>query len=834
LRSLAVLLLLLFTLWGVVKLYEDEIKAQIIKQLNTQLLSPVKVSGPIYVSLFEIFPHVSLSFRQLELQGLNAQQQPAGELAKIDRLSLSFSLLDLFRKKYELQELHIHDAAIELTFDANGHPNFVIWKTDSSRTTDNTSFAIKKLRLQRVKLHYNNAADGQDLGLSLSDADFKGDFSQRNFRLQARATLSAGSLNYNKRSYLQQQDLKLAMAMQVDLESQELRFVDSELALNKEKLQLNGYHRWLHPQRTELSFTAAGFDAESLFGYFKHQNNWLHQLAIAGEVAMSGKLSLTEKNSSLEVEGQLGQLAVNYAPYQLKFKGSSRARAYYSSDRGLQLQFTQLQLQNNNEQLTGQLLYHQQSELFETQLSGHIQLQNWQLLADSLSLGTIQGKARLEALQIRYKSGWPLVGGKWRLENFSWQKDDQKLSGQQLSLSTSGHEQRNLQIEPFALAWNDHPIRGKLTIYNYPALWLAEEGRYSLSGQLQLEQFNWLSGNNTTQSENAISRLEQIDLQLQAKKLQWADYNFHALQIGAKGPLNRLNLRIDKLQFAQGNYQGQLRWDELGNVYHLHGQLIGQEAPVKQLFSQLNNFDQAFITDKNLAGELDFNSYLSLYFDKNYRLLLPRAQLSTRLRIRQGQLNQFAPLQALARYVDAKELQQLRFTELNNEIRIADNRLELPEMSINTNAAAMRIRGQHSFDNQYTYYIQLNLSDAWQKRQKKIDFDPNLAETDPQGGVKLYLVIRGKGNDFVVEYDKLQVKTQFKENLRQSGQDIARLLKEEFSGQGEKAYENDQLDAISPIEVAADTLEKPKEPEFDPVYLRKPKSRKDAFKREKP
>lgn len=823
----------LFSLWVLLKVYEDEIKAQIIARLNTQLLSPVKVSGPIYLSLFENFPHIALSFRQLELQGVNAQKQAAGELAKIDRLSLSFSLPDLFRKQYELQELHIHDATIELNFDKQGHPNFVIWKTDSSQSLDNTSFAIKKLRLQRVKLHYHNAADGQDLGLSLSDADFKGDFSQRNFRLQARATLSAGSLSYNRRNYLQQQDLQLALAMQVDLENQELRFVDSELALNKEKLQINGYHRWLHPQRTELSFAAEGFDAASLYGYFDYQNEFLQKLAIAGELSLSGKLSLTEKISTLDVAGQLNQLKLHYQPYQLAFKGRSRAKAQYSSQSGLQLQFSQVELQNKNEQLSGQLRYHQQSNLIEAQINGHLLLANWQTLADSLELGKINGKAQIEALQIRYQSGWPMLSVKSRLENFSWEKDQAQLTAKQAVISTTGAEQRNLQIEQFDAQWNNQPFQGKLILYNYPALWLVDEGRFSLAGNLQVDQFSWRNSDSTAKGTSMSSRLEHIDLQLQAKQLRLANFTLNKLHMRAKGPLNRLDLKIDRASFAEGDYQGQLRWDELGSVYHLHGQLIGQDAPIKQLFSQLNNFDQAFITDKNLAGELDFNSYLSLYFDKNFNLLLPRAQLSTRLRIRQGQLNQFAPLQALARYVDAKELQQLRFTELNNEIRITDNRLEIPEMSVNTNAAAMRIRGQHNFDNSYIYYIKLNLSDAWQKRQKKISFDPSLAETDPQGGVNLYLTLRGKGDDFVVEYDKIQVKTQFKETLRNSGQDISRLLKEEFSGQGEKAYENDQLDAIAPIEVEADTLEKPKEPAFDPVYLRKPKSRKDAFKREK-
>src|SRR5690606_38065322 len=114
-----------------------------------------------------------------------------------------------------------------------------------------------------------------------------------------------------------------------------------------------------------------------------------------------------------------------------------------------------------------------------------------------------------------------------------------------------------------------------------------------------------------------------------------------------------------------------------------------------------------------------------------------------------------------------------------------------------------------------------------------VSFDPALAEPKLDGGVNLYLVIKGKGSDFTISYDKLVVKNQLKEVAATSATDIKRLIREELRGEGTKTYENNNLDAYTPIEAVADTLEKPKEPEFDPVYLRKPKSRKDAFKRDK-
>jgi hypothetical protein len=148
-------------------------------------------------------------------------------------------------------------------------------------------------------------------------------------------------------------------------------------------------------------------------------------------------------------------------------------------------------------------------------------------------------------------------------------------------------------------------------------------------------------------------------------------------------------------------------------------------------------------------------------------------------------------------------------------------------MDINSNATRMSISGKHTLDNAYTYYIQLSLSDLWKKRQKQITFDPNLAEEKPEGGVKLFLVLEGQGEEFSIRYNKLDVSTQLKQGATAVRKDLGKLIKEELDGTArQKTYENNRLDDIAPIPVEADTLQKEPEKEFDPVYLRKPKSRR--------
>ena len=87
--------------------------------------------------------------------------------------------------------------------------------------------------------------------------------------------------------------------------------------------------------------------------------------------------------------------------------------------------------------------------------------------------------------------------------------------------------------------------------------------------------------------------------------------------------------------------------------------------------------------------------------------------------------------------------------------------------------------------------------------------------------------IVGKDGDFDIRYNKLQVRQALREQAGAVRKDIGKLVREELDGTARnRTYENDRLNDIVPIEAEADTLEIPKEKDFNPVYLRKPKSRR--------
>jgi hypothetical protein len=837
LKIFVALLLAFILLLGSLVLYvythQEEIKGRIVTVLNGHLNSPVTVGGPIYVSIFENFPSISLSFPNISIKAVEQTEVLDYPLLSAEKLSLSFSLFDLFAGRYTLEQLTITDAAIDLRFDAEGNPNYNIWKSDNSTSSTEANFAINKLVLRRVKLNYVNASENQLLSASFTDADFRGDFSQRKFRLLANASLEGGSLQLEDKQFLKNQQLEVNLSMEVDLDAETVTFPNSELRLNRERLQLKGFHRWGEPFETDLSFSAERFRAAQLLAFYQDDDGFFKELEVDGDLNLQGRWHYTPNAPELSLTASLREAKLAYKAYNLQYRGSTNIRATYSRQGLLDLYFDELQLSQKAGDLNGKLHYRQRDNLLEGEVRGQIELAHYQKALAHFDLSNISGIAQLNhRFQLYPGTNKPLlIAGTLKLQNAAGMYPGYSFNALTGSFTTTAGSKPELQMQLERLQLDTVALSGKLRIANYPALYDQKAGSMQVSGQLQADRWRWATestgGNSTASASSRPLPISQFDLELAVERFYWYDYTLQSLDVQLTGHTGDMRIQLNNWLLAQGKLSGRLRWQEVPSGFVLQGALQGKKMDVSALFNTFNDFDQAFLTHEHLSGQLDVKSTILLRFDKNYNLLPKQMEVVADLDLQQGGLTNFEPLNGLSKFVDAKELQNLRFQRLTNHIEIINGVIDIPQMDINSNATRMSISGSHTLDNAYTYYIQLSLSDLWKKRQKQISFDPNLAEDKPDGGVKLFLVLTGQGDDFSIRYNKIEVRDQLKQGATAVRNDLGKLIKEEFDGTArQKTYENNRLDDIAPIPVEADTLQKEPEKEFDPVYLRKPKSRR--------
>ena len=229
------------------------------------------------------------------------------------------------------------------------------------------------------------------------------------------------------------------------------------------------------------------------------------------------------------------------------------------------------------------------------------------------------------------------------------------------------------------------------------------------------------------------------------------------------------------------------------NNFKLTSNIKLKKIDIKKAFSAFNNFGQDFIIDKHIKGKSSANLICNMYWDKYLNLNNESIDVKSKITIEKGELIDFKPLEKLSSYVKLKDLEHIKFSKLENEIKIKDKIISVPNMEINSSALSLIISGKHYFNQEYNYKISLLLSDLLAKRfrAKSNSFNPN----DSISPLKTDLQIRMKGNkdDSEIFFEKLKIKENVEKEIKKEILDVKKIIAEELNKK-EKEKENEDLE----------------------------------------
>jgi len=138
---------------------------------------------------------------------------------------------------------------------------------------------------------------------------------------------------------------------------------------------------------------------------------------------------------------------------------------------------------------------------------------------------------------------------------------------------------------------------------------------------------------------------------------------------------------------------------------------------------------------------------------------------------------------ALSRFIRVGDLNQVKFSTLENQIRIKNQKIIIPDMTVNSNAINIKLSGEHTFENEIDYRVQVLLADLLARRHRE---SRNPQEQfgdiidDRQGRTTIFLRITGTIDDPIFRYDTRAVREKIRDDLRQEGQNLRQILREEF------------------------------------------------------
>jgi len=221
-----------------------------------------------------------------------------------------------------------------------------------------------------------------------------------------------------------------------------------------------------------------------------------------------------------------------------------------------------------------------------------------------------------------------------------------------------------------------------------------------------------------------------------------------------------------------------------GKVYmqdepRLKANLICEEINIREFFRQTENFGQDYLVSSNLKGTLNSHITINSYWDEKGEFDYKKLRVLAGVSVKDGELIGFKMLEDFSTFVKIKDLRHIRFTNMENWLEIYKGNIILPKMFIQSNAVNLVVSGEHSFDHDIEYNLQVNAGQVLLNRFKKHDSSLKPNKAKKKGWFNLYYKIEGTLDEYDFRNSKKDVQKDFVVSEHRK-KEIQKRLEKEF------------------------------------------------------
>ena len=777
--------------------FGEKVERIILEKINSKLKTGIEISD-IEFSLYKNFPYASVQLNDVLI--LESFENSNDTLLFAKQAFVKLNILDIISQKYNVKSIIFESGNINIKYDKDGIGNFNIFR-DSTKSKN--KLEINRIEIKNSDFTYNNSKTDFSSNNKLSDIEINLTINEDNTEVNIEGDLFSQELINKKHNYLDQKQLNIHVHFQIQNNSlhgnaniiiedvefsiSEMNYTENEydLKIIAENQELSSIIKIL-PERFEetiLNFELAGnFNFESKI--IKEKQN----------INPSINLSYTLKN------GEFNHLS---APFNLK-NANCNGQITNGNDNNFEdSRFTILNLKSkkkdgffngnfivtnfNNYQLEANLnsswevseLNDLMSDSPFNNLKGRVNgnlIYNGELSFDKKMKqyfvnSTYSSDLILENIEFKYKES-PLlfsVGDancKFENNNIIVANSSNKISDSDLFFKG---EIKNLIPYLFELE-NAIDIRGTLSsdFINFEELFTIKD----LNGS-----------NNSIQSGTVLPNWISTNINFNIANFNYDNFN----STDFKGIINYNNkkLKLKGSKFVMNTLDGKASGEFTYSENKIHDLVLKskfnlEKINIKASFKSFNNFGQTFIADKNINGIGTATINIRSMWDNDYNFYSKSLQMTSQIKIENGELNDFEPLYNLSDYVSLEELKDVKFATLENTIRIKNENIIIPEMEIKSTALTVHVSGTHSFENYMDYKIELLLSDILSKKLKKNNSNKNLdlsnLEHDHSGKTTVHLKMKGDVDDPKISFNSLQLKEDIIKEIKNETLEIIDII----------------------------------------------------------
>jgi hypothetical protein len=802
--------------------YRDNIKQRFVSEINKGLQTEVFIED-ISLNVFRSFPFAAISLRNvvmLETPG----SQPTDTLLMAKRIYFQFSILDLIRGNYKIRQAEIVSGFMNMKIFEDGRNNYAFWKY----TTDDEDAVAFKFQLQRVLLNqidyrFTDYADGHALHFSLDRAHLTGNFLRDNYLMSIRGDMLANEIIIDKAPMLSDRPVSFNF---------ELDVVNNNIFTFREGVFKLGNHTFTASGSIDLSGQDVYLDLQIGAKQLRLENfvedlppqfaRYLQGYRSKGELFFNATISgvfssLIKPYISADFgihDGELFHRKANLRFTGISFEGSfNNGQFRHLNSSTLSLEGFQAILNEGVIRMDGSL--HNFAEpVLDVKLYSNIKADEWQRF---LQIQKIRRAAGDLLIDIDFKGR---LGENREFTKFHFMASQVKGTVTATDLSFALADDLLDYHSIFAdLQFNNNDIvirrfEGNASTSDFdmkgyfrnvlPWLFLENE-RLFVSATLASSNlnFNELLQYNVTESDTTyrLRLSEYIDFRLEAEVGKLAFKKFEAEQV--KGSLSMREQVFYAGNISLNTMKGKILASGYINGKNEHQLVMGCEARIQDvdvydLFFQFGNFGQQSIEYHNLRGRITADASIISRWSPFLEIDWNTLEVTANLKVENGELIDYKPMLALSRYIRVGDLNQVKFSTLENQIRIKNQVIIIPDMEINSNAINIKLSGEHTFENTIDYRLRVLLSDLLARRNRE---SRNPQEQygdiidDGLGRITLFLRVTGTIDDPVFRYDTQGVRDKLRDDFRQERQNLRQVLRTEF-GLGR----NDTLPDGSPVE----------------------------------
>ncbi|PHI20592.1 hypothetical protein CEQ90_07530 [Lewinellaceae bacterium SD302] len=817
------LLAIFLVLFLIVQFLGGSIGRSVIAGLNDSLNTEI-TAGDVSVSLLRAFPSLSVDLEDFTMIGSDGTP-----LIEAERMSCQIGLSSIFGKT-RIKTIVVSNGALQIYVDPDGNTNYQLLAyqpldeqlANQDQTSEAAVFAIDDARLEDIEFVYINEQLGLEAAALLYDANFRGDFGEEIYDMATTANAELRFIDNGDQRLFAGQSLRIGAESVVNNTEQTYNFKELYLGLGGLNLLADGSMKQaIDGWETDLNFRSEESSLTDLLLLLPQEyRDYLGELRSKGKFEMSGTVKerwteARQPEMAFRInftDGLLSSPRMDVDARDLNFTGeftNGRQRLPVSSVfaiENLSGEFAgqpfQLQLQVENfddplivfgaeGEIPGEALPGLLPEGILAEADGEITIENLRIegrYEDMLSPRTI-GKVKTGgrflvnkvAMEVNEQE-LELASGDLTLNDNQFKVNDLRLLAEGTDITFTG-EATNLIPVLFADSLNTKDAR--LTF------------RTLLTGsELDIDELLKLSGPTEEEIEEAEDtgtedQLARKSLEKRGRLVDLLNGQFDArIDDWNYGKIEGTNF-IGQIDFVPRKMTIQGQSDAMEGRFLIGADLVFTESPrlnakikaqhvdAEQFFEQGENFGQEVLTSDNLEGWLDSRMYIRAYFSPEMELDYDKLLVLAEVDIRDGELHDFEMLENFGAVLKAKDLGQVRFTNLRNYLEISDQIVQIPVMFIQSSAMNMTLSGSHSFTHVMDYNIKVNAGQVLANKIAKHDDDLKLLPARRNGFFNLYYTVKGNLDNYEVETNKREVKKDFERSELHKNR-IRRELENQF------------------------------------------------------